>query len=328
MATKPIEPFVLVDDDELRGYSIDLWAEIASELDLVTEFVVLDTVEEILVEAELGRSDVALAAISMTPERESVIDFTHPYFDAGLQVAARPTSDPGAWDSVVDVLASRTVIGLVLALLLLTAVVSHVVWWGERRHNPEFPSDYRSGIGEALWWSSVSLVTGGEAVKTIRRPLSRLMALLWMVTGLFLIAFVTAQAASSLTLNELQGDIEGIDDLAGRPVVTVEGTVAESFLRQANLGVTPVSDLDTALEQVVDGSADAVVFDSPVLAYRLDTDYAARLELVGPLFSPDPYGIALTEGSELREPINEVLLRLARDGTLDALHSKWLGITR
>lgn len=333
VATKALDPFVIVDSTDtdgsgLRGYSIDVWNELADRLGVTTEWVVQESVGDILESARTGDADVAIAGISMTAERETFIDFAHPYFDSGLQVVTRPSGDKGTWESLWDVITSGTVLALAGGLVVLIALVAHLVWWTERRHNPEFPQEYRKGISEALWWSSVSIVTGGEAVKDIRRPLSRVLALMWMVIGLFLIAFVTAQAASSLTVNELQGDIGGLEDLPGTSVVTVAGTVGETFLREANIAATGVSDVDTALQAVEDGRFDAVVYDAPVLAYRVNTDYSGRLELAGSTFAPDPYGIALTTGSDLREPINASLLEISRDGTLDALNQKWLGTDR
>ena len=333
VATKALDPFVIIDSTDadgsgLRGYSIDVWNELADRLGLTTEWVVEESVGDILESARTGDADVAIAGISMTAERETFIDFAHPYFDSGLQVVTRPSGDKGTWESLWDVITSGTVLALAGGLVVLIALVAHLVWWTERRHNPEFPQEYRKGISEALWWSSVSIVTGGEAVKDIRRPLSRILALMWMVIGLFLIAFVTAQAASSLTVNELQADIGGLEDLPGESVVTVAGTVGESFLREANIAATGVSDVDTALQAVEDGRFDAVVYDAPVLAYRVNTDYSGRLELAGSTFAPDPYGIALTTGSDLREPINASLLEISRDGTLDALNQKWLGTDR
>ncbi len=333
VATKALDPFVIVDSPDpdgsgLRGYSIDVWNELADRLGLTTEWVVQESVGDILESVRVGEADVAIAGISMTAERETVIDFAHPYFDSGLQVVTQPSGGKGTLESLFDVITSGTVLALAGGLLLLVAVVAHLVWWTERRHNPEFPHEYRKGIAEALWWSSVSIVTGGEAVKDIRRPLSRILALMWMVIGLFLIAFVTAQAASSLTVNELQADITGLEDLPGNSVVTVAGTVGETFLRDANIAVTGVADVDEALEAVVDERFDAVVYDAPVLAYRVNTDYSGRLELAGSTFAPDPYGIALTQGSDLREPINAELLEISRDGTLDTLNQKWLGTAR
>lgn len=332
VATKPLEPFVFIDSEEtdgsgLRGYSIDVWVELEDRLGFETEWLIEESVGDILDSTQSGDADVAIAGISMTAERETFVDFTHPYYDSGLQVATRPGSS-GAISSIVGLATSRPVLLLFGGLVVLTLVVAHLIWLSERRSNDEFPMGYREGVSEALWWSTVSVITGGEAVKNIRRPMSRLLAVAWMVIGLFLIAFVTAQAASQLTLNQLQSDITGLEDLPGRSVVTVEGTVAETFLREVNTPTDTVTDLEVALEAVANGRYDAVVFDAPVLAYRANTDYSGRLDLVGSTFAPDPYGIALVSGSPIREAINAELLAMSRDGTLETLNEKWLGVSR
>lgn len=331
VATKELEPFVFVDSTApdgsgLQGYSVDVWTEIALRLNLETTWTIESSVSEILDSTQEGEVDAAIAGISMTAERETFVDFTHPYFDSGLQVAVRPATSQ--WRTVLGQLTSPGVLLLIGSLVLATMLVAHVVWWSERRHNDEFPRRYRDGIGEALWWSSVSVVTGGEAVKNIHRPLSRIFALAWMIVGLFLLAYVTAQAASKITVAELQSDISGLDDLAGRRIATVESTVAENYLIDANFAVETVDDIDSALAGLAEGRYDAVVYDAPVLAYRINTDLSGQVVLSGDVFAPDPYGIALNTGSDLREQINAELLSMARDGTLQDLNQKWLGVDR
>ncbi len=328
VATKPLEPFVIEDPDSadgVRGFSVDVWNEIADRLGVSTDWLYMDTVSDIIDAAEAGTVDASIAGISMTAEREGIIDFTHPYYDSGLQVATIGGEETGVWGTLTELVTSGTVLWPLAGLFALLVLISHLVWWGERRHNPEFPQSYKEGIGEAMWYSSVSIVTGGEAVKDIRRPLSRIFALSWMLVGLFLVAFVTAQAASALTVQELQSGINGLDDLSGKSVTTVEGTVSERFLERRNLSPDTVADLDAALAALDEGSTDAVVFDAPVLAYRAATDFSGRLDLVGSVFQPDPYSIALPTGSELREPINAALLAMLNDGTMAELEARWFG---
>ena len=100
-------------------------------------------------DVRVGDADVAIAGISMTAERETVIDFAHPYYDSGLQVVTRPSGDAGTWESLWGVITSGTVLALAGGLIVLIGVVAHLVWWTERRHNPEFPQEYRKGISEA-----------------------------------------------------------------------------------------------------------------------------------------------------------------------------------
>jgi ABC-type amino acid transport substrate-binding protein len=47
------------------------------------------------------------------------------------------------------------------------------------------------------------------------------------------------------------------------------------------------------------------------------------LLVVGPLFRPEKYGIALPQGSPLRKPINEALLSMYADGTYERIYANW-----
>lgn len=73
--------------------------------------------------------------------------------------------------------------------------------------------------------------------------------------------------------------------------------------------------IDTGATAVENGDLDAVVFDSPILAYYVLTDGAAFGQLAGPTFQHESYGIALTSDSEWIEPINQSILKFREDGT-------------
>jgi ABC-type amino acid transport substrate-binding protein len=161
VATKPLAPFVFIDGpvaadrsigvEDLRGYSVDVWNEVADRLGLETQWIVRESVGDIINNAESGSADVAIAGISMTVERESRIDFTHPYFDAGLQIATTGKSTSSVGRTMWNLFTSRRLLGAVGFLMLMVIAISHAVWWSERKHNPEFPAEYREGIIEALW---------------------------------------------------------------------------------------------------------------------------------------------------------------------------------
>lgn len=325
IATKPLEPFVFVDDGELRGFSIDYWTEVASRIGVDTEWCVAETVGEIIDLAEEGRVDASIAGISITAEREAVIDFSQPYYTSGQQIVTA-TGGASTARTMFGLIFSRAFLIPVSILMLLVLVVSHLVWWFERGHDSDdFPYEYRHGIGEAIWWSTVSVITGGEAVKNINTALSRLIAVFWMLVGLFLLAFVTARATSLLTVAELESGISGIEDLAGRSVSTVEGTATVEFLRdEARLEPRQVPTLEVALDDLEAGRTDAVVFDAPVMQYEIASSNR-DLQLVEPTLGRDPYGIAMPQGSALVEPVNTAVIEIGRDGTLDELLATWFG---
>jgi polar amino acid transport system substrate-binding protein len=97
VATRIIPPFVMEDGDKLKGFSIDLWRNIADELDLQYEFSVKSSVGSLIDAVKSGRADVGIAAVSITSERDKVVDFSQPIFDSGLQILV-PRPSRGAAD--------------------------------------------------------------------------------------------------------------------------------------------------------------------------------------------------------------------------------------
>ncbi|NJN87607.1 MAG: transporter substrate-binding domain-containing protein [Leptolyngbyaceae cyanobacterium SL_7_1] len=97
---KDIPPFVfLTEGDDPYGFSIDLWKEIARELELETEFVPFDDVPTLLEAVKQNRVDVAIAAISITAEREANgLDFSYPIYQSGLQLLVSRQKERG-WHS-------------------------------------------------------------------------------------------------------------------------------------------------------------------------------------------------------------------------------------
>jgi ABC-type amino acid transport substrate-binding protein len=50
------------------------------------------------------------------------------------------------------------------------------------------------------------------------------------------------------------------------------------------------------------------------------------VKLVGPMFDAFDYGIALPNGSPLRENLNTAILRMREDGSLARIKESWLGV--
>ncbi len=324
VAVKPIEPFVTIDaDGQPSGYSIDLWNNIAERLDYTTTFVVLETVGDVVAAVESGGVDVGIAAISITAEREEVVDFTHPYFDAGLRIMVNAQSDESPMVTALKSVVNAKLLLPLLLLAILIVIMAHLIWMTERRVDGDFPRPYARGSRESIWWSLVNVTTGGDAEKKIQRPLGRVIAGMWMLLGLFVVALVTAQVTAALTVSELRSDIRAVDDLYRREVVTVEATLADSELDRLGVDHRTVSTIDDAFAVLLSADVEAVVYDAPVLEFYANTKGRGSVEVIGPILSSDSYGIALGAGSPLREEINEVLLTFNRDGTPDRLYRAW-----
>ncbi|MGL5829885.1 MAG: transporter substrate-binding domain-containing protein, partial [Angustibacter sp.] len=92
LGTRNIAPFVMQDGDRRVGFSMDLWREVSARANITTVSTqTSDDVAALLDAVTRKEVDVAVAAISMTAERESRVDFSQSMFSAGLGIAV-PTS--------------------------------------------------------------------------------------------------------------------------------------------------------------------------------------------------------------------------------------------
>lgn len=328
IAVKPAMPFSFDDKGQLTGYSIDLWKRVAQDAGWTFEVVRKDTVPQVLEAVQKHEADVAVGALSVTKEREEVLDFSHPFYSSGLQIMTKADSRGSRLAIFASVL-NMDVLKVVLVLLLALVAMSHVLWLAERRTNPEsFPPDYRQGVFESLWWSVSTIITGGCENIAPRGLAGRLVGVLWMLGGIGLTSYITATLASAMTVHTLTTDIKGISDLEGKSVATLDGSSAESYLKSKHMTVHALPDLDAAVAALAAGQVKAIVYDSPMLRYYRVTHPNADLQLAGDLFERQRYGFALPLGSPLRKKINEIVLKLEDEGFVDDLEKKWFAVTQ
>ena len=325
VATRNVPPFAFpVEDGTWSGISIELWRKIAAELQLTFEFreVSLEAMIDGLSEHKI---DAAVAALTMTREREEQIDFTHPFYNSGLAIAARTTSS--GW---VQALGRLVVpLGKVIAgLALLLLVVGLLVWLFERRRNPEqFGGGTLRGIGSSFWWSAVTMTTVGYGDMAPRTVGGRLLAIVWMFTGIIVISGFTAGITTALTLSQLVAEISGPEDLPGLRVATVSGSTAKAYLQRHHISTSDFDSPHAALDALVAGQVDAVVYDAPILKYLLHAKVmkASSIKVVPGVFAPQRYALALPQGSRLREPINRLVLEYTEESKWRSVLSHYLG---
>ena len=315
-------PCVMHDDSTYTGFDIELWEEIAQELDLT--FTYNETnLKGIFADLVEGNADVAFSCITVTEEREKIVDFSHHYLDSGLRIMVLNKSKFSLAQSVKSfyspiVVKSLTYIGLFII------ICGNVFWWVERGHK-YISAKYIPGIFQAFWYTLVTMTTVGYGDIVPRSWVGRLMACLVMIIGIGIFGWTIAQLSSAITLQTLHSDITDHWDLRDRLVATVEGTTSVTALEKLGAVVIPAKSIDQAYEKLLKNEVNAVVFDSPTILYYARNKGAGKVSVVGPLFDLQYYGFLFPQGSELREPVNRALLKLRTNGIYDKLHSKWFG---
>jgi polar amino acid transport system substrate-binding protein len=321
VGTREVPPFVRkADSGELTGFSIDLWRAIAADLGLKSRFELHDTLPGLLDAVRAGNHPVGISAISITGERAGTLEFSQPMFRSGLGIMVRTDGDG---IDILGMLFSRTML-LVLGLLALIILVpAHIFWWIARGRDEGLPirEAYFPGIFDALFWCGESM--GGAPQGYPRRVFPRVVALVWLYSGMLFVSYFTAFATTTLTVSTLQGSIRGPNDLAGKRVAVVLGSTGASHIAAGKARPLPFADFAASAAALLNGTVDAVVYDAPVIQHYALRE--GRVRMAGVAFRPENYGIIFPAGSDLRRPVDQALLKLIENGTYDRLLKTWLG---
>jgi polar amino acid transport system substrate-binding protein len=130
-----------------------------------------------------------------------------------------------------------------------------------------------------------------------------------------------------------KGNPKGVDpdNACGKNIAVQTGTVQENpdlSTRQKKCGSNKINVLSydsqaQATSAVVTGKADAMLADSPVVAYAV-LQTGGKLEALGDIYDAAPYGYVLPKGeTEFGQAIVEALKQLEKEGAYKAALEKW-----
>lgn len=322
VATGAVAPFVFVREDQVTGFSADLWSELARRMRIEFAWVDAGSRADQLESVRRGDADVAISAIVMTPEREQIADFSQSYFDSGLQIMVR-AEEEGPILATLQAIPWMAIGKLFAAAIVLVFLWANVLWIIERTFKPNLGKGYLAGVGNEIWNTVLIIATGEHGERSDPGTFRRIViACVWLM-GIVLITQLTATVTSSQTVQRLRSSIAGPGDLPGKTVATVPGTVAADYLTHLQLPFVEVASPAAGIELLKRGSVQAMVFDAPTLRYWAARSDHGALEVVGPVFRPEKYGIVVALGDPLRKRINEALLEIYRDGSYERIHDKW-----
>jgi ABC-type amino acid transport substrate-binding protein len=270
--------------------------------------------------------DVAVGAITITAEREGVMDFSHPIYSTGLSIAVLPKAGGGGTWAVLRGLVSWDLAKLLAVLLALLTAIGTLVWLFERRRNEaQFGGGLVKGIGAGVWWSAVTMTTVGYGDKSPVTMGGRVLGLVWMFAAIILISSFTATITSTLTVDRLESSIKGPEDLVHVRVATIAGSTSAGYLDRHHVPYRAVTTPIDGLRAVAASEVDAMVYDAPILQYVAKHDLGGAVTVLPITFDRQDYGVALPGDSPLREPLNRALLSELGKDTWRELLDRYVG---
>ncbi|XP_078584743.1 glutamate receptor ionotropic, delta-2-like [Branchiostoma floridae x Branchiostoma japonicum] len=337
---------------EYDGFSIDVIKELSKTLNF--SFVVYGVADQkygapradgtwngMIGDVVNKQADVAIAAMTITKEREKVVDFPKRYMDQSFGILMKKPKDNtrnvfgfmGPFDPEVWACIGGSVVIVGVFLYLLNKFRPDDILITEDGEVPP-----RFGLNDSLWFIIGSLMQQGWDWSP--RCLShRLLSGFWWLFSLVVISTYTANLAAFLTVTRMENPIRSVDDLASQTVIpygTVSDTSLTTAFQSSRIEVyqkmwkfmtnsDPPTLMNTAEEgfrKVREGNY-AFIWDTPILEYVALNDPECSLTTAENSFYERGYGIALQRDSPYREAFSYGILQMQENGRMNKLKERW-----
>lgn len=320
-------PFVMKEGGRFTGMAIELWEALAAKLKLPFDYEEVATVGELIEATSSGKLDVAVSNMSITEARVERIDFTHPWYDAGLRLMVNDNHAT----SFSDVFAGLRDAGFLRTYAMLAGIIvaaTFLLTTFDRRFNSEFPNRWRDGLADNFY-HVMSVATSGRAPAR-KNPfgwIGTMISALWLVSGVAVLAYVTSTVTSVMTAISLSHIVSSASDLPGKTAGVIAGSVAETFAHDSRIAYNSFDNIDQAVASLLENNIDAIIGDAPVLEYYAHTHPGNTLTVVGATFEPDKYGFGLPLRSDLTKPLTVAIVAAHENDTLENLRLKYFADT-
>lgn len=309
---------------KVGGLMVELWEDIAKELNVTYKYQLTD-MNGLVSGIQSKQFDVGLGAISITPKREKLVDFSHAVNPSGTGIAvAKNSYSTSFFKKWIPVLVDLLGLIFVLVIMLFTSAI--IVYWVEKKFSKEQPDERMiKNISDGLWWSAVTMTTVGYGDKVPGSRIGRVLGIIWIFISIIFFSLFTANASSKLAKSKEGSNINSLDELRYAKVVAVAKSSGEEFLIRENIEYTPKHNIDEAIQSVISGEFDAVVSNVPVLKYHNKTNFRNELIISDRFLVRNNMGMALQEDSSLKERIDEILLQKISEPKWQSAVYKYIG---
>jgi polar amino acid transport system substrate-binding protein len=319
---------VLTKDKEPTGFDIECLETVLKNAGLQVRYSYPEKFSDLLNGVNRGKYDGAVSGITITGEREAMVDFTHPYLNSGLSILVNAGSKVNPFRTIFRYMSN--VGPQLLIVLIFTALFGVLIFFIEKifaRKESQFsPDNPLLGIFNGYYFANVANTTMGFGDFVPKSIPGKLLTIVMAIIGIyFILPYATASMNMALQQEQEVYSINSPENLPGKLVATEEGTTSESYLRNIGCNVQAVKRIEDAYDLLGQNKVEAVVFDMPTIMYFVKNKGKNKFRVSGQMFDRQTYGFALKNGSPYREKLNEALADFMRTDAYWELHKKWFG---
>ncbi|TRY94103.1 hypothetical protein DNTS_028566 [Danionella cerebrum] len=295
--------------------------------------------------AVVKKADLAVAALTITAEREKVIDFSKPFMTLGISIMYRVHIGrrPGYF-SFLDPFSP----GVWLFMLLAYLAVSCVLFLVARLTPYEWYNPHpclkgrcsllinQYSLGNSFWFPVGGFMQQGSTIAP-RALSTRCVSGVWWAFTLIIISSYTANLAAFLTVQRMEMPIESVDDLADQTAIeygTMHGGSTMTFFQNSRYQTYQrmwnfmyskqpsvfVKSTEEGIARVLNSNY-AYLLESTMNEYYRQRN--CNLTQIGGLLDTKGYGIGMPLGSVYRDEFDLAILKLQEENRLEILKRKW-----
>lgn len=290
------------------------------------------------------RADLAAASMSITYEREKVVDFTKPFLNLGITIIyKKPVRAPPDLFSFLSPLSIQVWIYMMAAYVCVSFMLFVIARFSPYEWTNPHPCNEDSELVEnqftilnSLWFTIGSLMQQGCELAP-RAISTRVVACIWWFFTLIMISSYTANLAAFLTVERMDSPIASVEDLAQQTKIkygTVGSGSTSDFFKTSDLPTykrmwafmnaqPEVSFVNNSKEgiQRVKTSDYALISESTTIDYQVQRN--CDLQQVGGLLDSKGYGIAFPRDSPWTEHISREIIFFQENQEIQKLYTKW-----
>ncbi|KAF4803944.1 glutamate ionotropic receptor kainate type subunit 4 [Turdus rufiventris] len=288
-----------------------------------------------LIVTTILKADLAVAGLTITAEREKVIDFSKPFMTLGISILYRVHM--GFSCSLEDPVGmqQRSSPGRVLET---SPRLTPYEWY-----SPHPCSQGRCNLlvnqyslGNSLWFPVGGFMQQGSTIAP-QALSTRCVSGVWWAFTLIIISSYTANLAAFLTVQRMDVPIESVDDLADQTTIeygTIHGGSSMTFFQNSRYQTYQrmwnymyskqpsvfVKSTEEGIARVLNSNY-AFLLESTMNEYYRQRN--CNLTQVGGLLDTKGYGIGMPVGSVFRDEFDLAILQLQENNRLEILKRKW-----
>jgi len=316
-------PFVIpMEDGTFQGLALDLWEAASKPLGISSKYIQYHSLKE-LIEATIRHDvDILLTNLTVTHERAAHMAISYPWFDGGIRVMVNKKNQLTVFEALFQNEKLKTYLWLAGLMIGLTVLITLV----RRRIDTGFTKEWKTGLALSLHSLIRTVKSEEKSLGHFFGWLGYILSAMWMMAGVFIIAYATSTLTTAMTSVYLHPSINSLYDLPGRRIGVISGSVSRDFLHSMGIATQEFESVASAVNALAAQDLEAVVSTAPILEYWAATRPDLGLAVVGNLFHPEKYAFAANKAqSALMNAISLEIIKMHDNGDLELFKSKYFG---